>query len=173
MSGSEPVSCEGCGFVWDGVGRADAISGINDAVAGFVGVIEKAGDAATFRPEPDRWSIVEYAAHLRDVLLSLRERIVVASVVDDAVGTPIYRDQRVALGFYSLDSVEDAADELAMAAGLISKTIAALPEGYDDRTMVYSPVTNTTVTIGWIAAQAAHEAVHHLGDVEENLARLN
>ena len=117
------------------------------------------------RPEPDRWSIVEYAGHLRDVLINLREKLIVASVVDNPTGQPIYTDDRVNLGFYSLDSLDDAANELAFAAGLISKTIAALPDGFENRTLVFSPLWATQMTIGWIAAQAFHEASHHLGDV--------
>lgn len=164
--------CDGCGFVWDTVGLKDAVSGISDAVTEFVGVIEESGEMATVRPSPERWSIVEYAGHLRDVFISLRERTILASIVDDPTGVPIYRDERVNMGFYSLDSVDDAADELGFAAGLISKTIATLPQGFETRTLVYSPVSNAKVTIGWMAAQAYHEAFHHLRDIRENMRLL-
>ena len=169
---SAPDSCPECGFVWEGKNRSQSISGINDSVAEFINVIEEAGEMALVRPQPDRWSIVEYAGHLRDVLLSLRERTILASVVDNPTGSPIYRDERVNLGFYSLDSVDDAADELAFASGLISKTIAALPEGFEKRGLTYSPLFGGDVTIEWMAAQAFHESFHHLGDVRENLRQL-
>ena len=171
MSDESP-SCPGCGFVWDGVTLAQSVSGVNDSVAPFVSVLEGAGEMATVRPRPDRWSIVEYAGHLRDVLLSLRERTILASVVDNPTGSPIYRDERVNLGFYSLDSVDDAADELAFASGLLSKTIAALPEGFGTRRLTYSPVFGGEVTIEWVAAQAFHEASHHLLDVQDNARML-
>ena len=166
---SEPFSCPECGFVWDGVSRSDAISGINESVTAFVGVIEQAGEMATVRPEPGRWSIVEYAGHLRDVLLSLRERIILASVTNEPTGQAIHRDERVDMGFYSLDSLDDAVDELAFAAGLLSKAIATLPEEFEERVMVYSQVSGAKVTIGWMAAQGFHEASHHLMDVRHNL----
>lgn len=170
---TEPNSCPECSFVWEGVSRADAIAGINEAVTAFIEVIEKAGEMSMVRPDPDRWSIVEYAGHLRDVLLSLRERTILSSVVENPVGQPIYREERVNLGFYSLDSVDDAADELAFAAGLFSKTIATLPDGFENRTLVYSPVSVAEVTIGWMAAQGFHEAAHHLLDVRQNLEQLS
>lgn len=170
---TDPFSCPECGFIWDGVTCLESISGINESVSSFIGVIEEAGEMATVRPEPDRWSIVEYAAHLRDVLLSLRERSILASVVEKPTGQPIYRDERVNLGFYSLDSVDDAADELAFAAGLLSKTIATLPAGYEKRLIVYSPVSNADVSIEWMAAQGFHEASHHLEDVRQNLNLLS
>ena len=170
---NSPDSCPDCGFVWDGISLAKAISGINDSVTAFVGVIEQAGEMALVRPSNDRWSIVEYAAHLRDVLLSLRERTILASVLDNPTGTPIHRDERVNLGFYSMDSIDDAADELAFAAGLLSKTLAALPENFQQRTLHYSSATPVQVTIEWMAGQAFHEASHHLGDVQKNLASLH
>ena len=97
---SDSNSCPGCGFVWEGVSRIDAVKGINESVTAFVGIIEEAGEMSMVRPEPDRWSIVEYAGHLRDVLINLREKLIVASVVDNPTGQPIYTDDRVNLGFY-------------------------------------------------------------------------
>ena len=169
MTNAAHLACPDCGFVWDGVDRARAISGINDSVTGFVEVIELAGEMATVRPSPERWSTVEYAAHLRDVLISLRERIITAAIVDVPTGTPIHRDDRVNMGFYALDSTDDAAEELGFAAGLISKAIAALPDGAENRELYFSPGMPSTVTVGWVAAQALHEASHHLGDVRQNL----
>lgn len=165
-------SCPDCGFVWEGVSRSEAISGINDSVTGFIGVIEAAGEMALVRPEPQRWSVIEYAGHLRDVLLSIRERTILASVLDHPTGTQIFRDERVDLGFYALDSIDDVADELAAAAGLLSKTIASLPDGFENRTLQFSSLTPRVVDIGWMAAQAFHEASHHLGDVQKNLEML-
>lgn len=170
---NSPDTCPDCGFVWDGISLAEAIGGINDSVTSFIGVIEQAGEMALVRPSEDLWSIVEYAAHLRDVLLSMRERTILASVVDMPTGTPIYRDERVNLGFYSLDSIEDVADELACAAGLLSKTLAALPENFEQRSLIYSTASPMHVTIEWMAGQAFHEASHHLGDVQKNLASLH
>lgn len=169
----EVQSCPECGFVWEGKDRSEVIAGINDSVTAFVDVIEEAGEMALVRPDLERWNIVEYAGHLRDVLISLRERIILGCVVDKPTGVPIYRDERVNMGFYSLDSVDDVSDELAMAAGLISKTIASMPEGFENRTMVYSPASNADATLQWVAAQAFHEASHHLNDVRTNLSLLS
>ena len=170
---TSPESCSDCGFVWDGISLARAIGGINDSVTAFVGVIEQAGEMALVRPKENRWSIVEYAAHLRDVLLSMRERTILASVLDNPTGTPIFRDERVNLGFYSMDSIDDAVDEIAFAAGLLSKTLASLPENFQQRTLIYSTASPMQVTIEWMAGQAFHEASHHLGDAQKNLASLD
>ena len=54
---------------------------------------------------------------------------------------------------------------------LLARTVQALPEGSESRTMTYSAQTPMEVSIMWVAAQGLHEAVHHLGDIREN-ARL-
>ena len=123
-----------------------------------------AGAAAQRRTDPESWSALEYASHVRDVLLSIRDRVILALVLDHPTGTPLYREERIALGTYRLDSPEDVADELAIVGRLLGRTLRALPEGATSRTMVYSPLTPFDVTISWMAAQAAHEAEHHLAD---------
>ena len=161
--------------MWLRVGRrhhAESAKGIRDAVARFTEVIRAAGDRAGVRPEADRWSIVEYAAHLRDVLLSIRERIVLTSVLDEPTGTPLYREERIALGFYAFDTPADVAQELEVAARIIAKTISSLPPGHEARLATYSPATPMKVTNEWMAAQALHECRHHLGDVEANLQQF-
>src|SRR5579863_1274165 len=95
MSGApEPAiqTCALCGFSWDPLSRADFAVRMGAAVESFVNVIAKAGEDVGIRPSPTRWSVLEYGGHLRDVVLSIRERVVLASILDVPVGTPIYRD---------------------------------------------------------------------------------
>lgn len=158
--------------MWDDVAASDVGARVQSAVAEIARVVEIAGPRATERPTPDRWSILEYAAHVRDVLLVQRERVITASVLDTPTGAALYRDDRVNLGFYRLDSTVEVVGELAVAAGLLAKVIAALPDGFARRWLVYSAVTPENVTIEWVGAQAVHECEHHLGDVRENAARL-
>jgi hypothetical protein len=110
---------------------------------------------------------------MRDVFLSIRERIVLASILDEPVGTPMFRDERVNLGFYNLDTPDEVAVELNAASRLFVRTFEALPTGYEQRLFTYSPISNAKVTILWAGAQALHECEHHLGDVRENERILN
>ena len=82
-------TCEHCGFTWTNLSRAEVATRMSTAVEDLVAVIARAGASVDRRPSDDRWSILEYGAHLRDVLLSIRERIVLASILDVPVGTPI------------------------------------------------------------------------------------
>ena len=147
-------------------------SRISDAVESFIGVIQRAGPDVVHRRTSQRWSILEYGAHLRDVLLSIRERIILASVLDVPVGTALYRDERIDLGFYAQDAPTDVATELQVVTYLILKTIATLPQRYEERRLVYSDRTPLEVTIGTTMLNALHECEHHLRDAEEDLVLL-
>ena len=165
-------SCERCDFVCATTSRDVALERIARAIDQFKEVIEGAGGLGLVRPTPDRWSIVEYAGHLRDALLSMRERIILASILETPTGTPIFRDERITLGFSRLDTSSEVAGELTMAGGLFVKTVLSLDESFESRTLLYSPLDHAPTTIGWVIAQGAHECVHHLSDVVENLDLL-
>lgn len=169
---ASPDYCEVCDYHWNEMTVGDIAKQIRDANVSFVRVIDEAGLAASTRPTNERWSILEYGSHLRDVLISIRDRIIAASVKEESTGAPIYRDERVDLGFYKLDTAVDVKSELVAASNLFIRTFEALPAGYEQRTFLYSPVTPVKVTILWAGAQALHECLHHLRDVMENLTLL-
>jgi hypothetical protein len=170
---ASPDSCKQCGFVWSAVAAREIPDRLRSATQSFVAVLRHAGDQATVRPTDERWSILEYGAHLRDVLISIRERIIAASIQDQPTGSPLYRDERVSLGFYQLDTSAQVADELDAMSNLFVRTFESVPPGFERREFIYSPVTPTKVTILWAGAQALHECEHHLGDARENLKLLN
>jgi hypothetical protein len=165
-------SCEVCGFRWNSVSPSEIPSRLTVATDSFVDVIFTADAKAGLRPSPERWSIVEYGAHLRDVLISVRERILTACVEDRPTGAAIHREQRVELGFYRSDTAAEVASELECVSHLFAKTFQSLPPGYETREFTWSAVTPNNVSVLWAGAQALHEAEHHLADVEENLALL-
>lgn len=153
--------------------RSEVTKRVSGAVSAFVEVMKEAGAKIAIRPSPDRWTILEYGGHLRDVLLSIRERVIIASIVDVPTGMPIYRDERINLGFYSEDTAKEVMNELEMAASLFAKTVTTLPAHYDTREFVYSSRTPLAVTISSTFSNAVHECEHHLGDVSENMAMFN
>ncbi|MFZ1062442.1 MAG: DinB family protein [Acidimicrobiales bacterium] len=171
MASSE--SCEGCGFRWSDVSAGEIPGRTASATSHFVELLVTSASIATRRPAPDRWSILEYAAHMRDVFMSIRERIVRACIEENSVGSPIYRDERVNLGFYKLDTPDDVATELLAMSRLFVRTFEALPPTFEQRVFTYSPLTDMKVTVLWAGAQALHECEHHLGDVRENVELLN
>jgi hypothetical protein len=173
---TEPVNevrtCGECGFSWATLSRADIATRMSTAIENFVEVISKAGAEVDRRPSDARWSILEYGGHLRDVILSIKERVVLASILDVPVGTPIFRDERVDLGFYEQDAASDVVVELQVVTYLFLKVVATLPEHYEERRLVYSPRTPLEITISEAMLNALHECEHHLGDANENLRLL-
>ena len=105
-------------------------------------------------------------------MISIRDRIIAATVLENAVGAPIFRDERVNLGFYKEDSPIDVANELQVAMHLFCKAFRTFDNDGLEKTFTYSPVTPAKVTILWAGAQAVHESEHHLSDVKENLELL-
>lgn len=157
-------ACEVCGFEWDAIEAGDVPVRLRVALAGWVALLESGDAALGVRPSPGIWSVMEYGAHVRDVLLNLRDRIVVGLAEDHPVPKPMYQDVRIANGVLAADTPADLVVELTVAAGLLAKTVGALDEAALARTLVYPWPRVTDRNLLWVAAQALHEAEHHLTD---------
>ncbi len=166
-------TCPECGFSWHAIARSEVTERVGRAVSSFLEVMRETGAKSAVRPSKERWSILEYGGHLRDVFLSIRERVILASIVDLPTGTPMCRDERIDLGFYAKDTVEEVINELQMAALLFTKTVKTLPAHFDTRELVYSSRAPLVVTISSTLSSAVHEAEHHLDDASKNLAMFN
>ena len=162
--------CEGCGYVWDSISREDVSPGVREAVGAIAARLRGAHAAATSRPAPDRWSALEYGAHVRDVLLNVRDRIVQTIVEDEPQYAMIWRDERVDRGLYAGDAADCIADEVTFAGSLFSRTFDRIEPALLARTGVYTFPTPQPRSVLWIAAQALHECRHHLADIDEVLA---
>jgi hypothetical protein len=162
-------SCEVCGFVWDDVADAEVAPRIRAGTDMLARLLRNAPDVSNTRPTPGRWSMLEYGAHVCDVLLVLRDRFVVGVVADNPGFAPMYRDERVDLGMYAAEDPVALAAELEVAAVLLVRMLEALSPEQLERTCQYGYPGPSTRTLRWMTAQAVHEVEHHLSDVEENL----
>ena len=165
-------TCEVCGFAWEAVGAGEVGPRIVAGSTAIADLVGRAGAAASTRPSDAQWSALEYAAHVRDVLLHVRDRMVIGLVEDDPTFKPLYREERVDLGLYAADTPGVVVAELAMAAGLFARTFAALEAEQLAREVQYTYPVVATRTVLWMAQQAVHEVEHHHGDVETGLALL-
>jgi hypothetical protein len=66
-------SCDECGFVWDDVSWQHIPSLLRATAHEMVGELVEQESRWARRPSDERWSTGEYACHVRDVLLSLRD----------------------------------------------------------------------------------------------------
>jgi hypothetical protein len=164
-------TCEVCGFEWDAIHASDVAPRLTSAAYGMGHVLGASEALVTQRPEPERWSALEYGAHVRDVMINVRDRIFVGLAEDNPVTKPMYRDLRIP--FYRAETQSEVADELAMAVALFLRTFTALNDQQLGRPLMYAYPREASRSVLWVAAQALHEAEHHLGDARENVTALS
>jgi hypothetical protein len=168
----EPEHCPVCGFVWDAIDPHEVSPRINAAIGQFATIVVANAATALRRPTPERWSAVEYAAHLRDVVLNVRDRLILTVVEDLPSPFPLYREERVALQLYANDTPTSVASDLEFAARLFTSTFDVLRVNYLERRLIYSRILGDERSLGWTGAQVLHECEHHLEDVKENFDLL-
>ena len=157
-------ACDVCGFEWDAITADDLPTRLRASAVGYSEVLRSGSDLST-RSAPDVWSVVEYTAHARDVLFNLRDRIVFGLAEDNPTPKPLHTDVRIASGLYIADTPHRQAVEIDVAADLFARTVEALTAEQLARPIFYSWPRPETRTLLWVAAQALHEAEHHLTDV--------
>lgn len=168
--------CEQCGFVWELVAAAEVASRVADIGPAYRRVLlppDRPGDwnaRAATRPAADVWSAVEYACHVRDVLLTNRERVLATLVLDQPTFTPMFRDERVHLAAYASEDLVEVVGQIEMAAALLARTLARLDRSQLARTCHYGYPEPALRSITWVSAQTIHEADHHLIDIAAQLA---
>jgi len=161
-----------CGFVWvevePGTIGVRLIEGAGRIAERLLGTGELIGS----RPSASQWSPLEYGGHVRDVLLHLRDRVVIALVEENPTFKPLYREERVALGLYRRDRADNVAPELTMAANLFARTFAGLDARQLERPCQYAYPTLATRSVLWMAQQTLHEVEHHERDVASGIDTL-
>lgn len=161
--------CAGCGFEYREEAFAAAASEIVTCAGALAARIrEPAADVRT-RRSPEQWSPLEYACHVRDLLLVQRERVLAARWVEQPSFAPMGRDERVALDGYAEQDPAAVARQLEDAAAMFANVLERLSAGEWDRTVVYNYPAEQVRTLRWVAVRTLHEVVHHRWDVQRQL----
>ena len=164
--------CEVCGFVWETVERHEIGARVAAGCAAIEDMIAADTKRSGVRPTAQRWSATEYAAHVRDVLITLRDRLVIGLVEDDPSFRPMYRDERVELGLYRADTAGSIAAELRAAQAMFVRLFDAIDPGQLNRSVEYGWPNPARRSLLWMGQQAVHEVEHHGSDIAENLAQV-
>lgn len=165
--------CEDCGFNFEALRRDDVSPRVLAAGRAIVAALGDTPGSAKTRPDPGRWSNVEYVAHVRDVLLTIRDRLVIGLVETNPAFKSLYRDERVDLGLYASDAADAVAAELECAAAMLTRLFDAIDPTQLGRMVQYGSPDPVPRSLLWMGFQAVHESEHHLGDIEENIARFS
>jgi DinB superfamily len=161
--------CDACGFVYDLTTARQAALAITLG-AEQVGTIIERGDAILRRrPAPDTWSSLEYACHLRDVLLVQRERVLLARRTEQPPLVPMGRDERVEHDGYNEQSPSAVARQLRDAAGLFAGVLDRLDDDDWGRTVIYNFPEPSVRDLRWLAVHTHHEVQHHLADIRAQI----
>lgn len=161
--------CEECGFVYDLARASQAGQWIRKDVGEFAFLLKGPEMDLTTRPQPGTWSPLEYACHLRDLLLVQRERVLAARRVDRPSCESMGREQRVDHDGYAQQVPGDVARQLADAAQMFVNVLDRLSPGDWDRTLLYTYPEPSERPLRWVALRTAHESSHHLLDIRQQL----
>ena len=166
--------CDRCSFTYEEVAVRDVAGTLRDLCAQFVEVLTDARTDIMLktRPAPDIWSCIEYACHVRDVLLIQRDRVILALVEECPSFPRMYRDERVDLTGYQEESLADILAELSIATDLFAKVFERLSVEQTGRRCVYNFPEPTVKDVAWLGRHTVHESKHHLGDVHSVLTRI-
>ena len=161
----DPDVCRECGFSY-ALGRSEIVPWLRSDAQAFIDKLGTFDDAAVrTRPEPEVWSPLEYACHVRDMLAVQTERVVIAQREVDPVFVPMGRDERVVENRYNEQDPQLVSAQLADAA----ETFASLLDGLDaagwERTGTYNYPEPALRAVEWIAIHTTHELLHHRGDL--------
>ena len=159
--------CDECGFHYGSIAR-DAIGGalLGWAQAYADRLTQLSDEILPTHPRKGIWSALEYACHVRDVLLVQRERVEQALVEEQPTFAPMRREELVRERHYNKQQPRAVAEELVAAAGALATVLDQLPEAAWQRTAVYNWPTRAVRTLDWVGRQTLHEVIHHLMDID-------
>ena len=164
------TTCQECGFSYESVDVARLPERLRALGPDFNDELRSADPiAASTRPEPEVWSALEYACHLRDVLLIQRDRAVLAQVEHNPSFARMYRDERVELCGYDIHPLPEVLDQLVIAAELCATVFARLDRSAWTRPLTYNWPAPEAHDLAWLARHTLHEGRHHLWDVRKVL----
>lgn len=161
--------CSECGFTYDLTEYPAAAQAISAGVADFAEILRSDAKLRD-RPSPGVWSPLEYACHVRDVLLVQRERVLLALRTETPDCVPMGRDDRAEHEGYNEQDFEAVARQLSDSALLFRTVLDRLDEASWQRTLIYTYPDPMEKSLKWVAVHTLHEVRHHLMDVRRQLA---
>lgn len=161
--------CADCGFVYDVADARRAGTAIVEGATALGRVVCESGADVRSRREPAGWSPLEYACHVRDVLLVQRERVLLARRRRAPTLEPMGRDERAEHDGYSDQDPADVARQLGDAARLFANVLSRLEIDDWDRTVMYNYPGPAERPLAWVAVHTLHEIQHHIRDVRLQL----
>lgn len=156
------MRCDQCQYDYASVAREDLSERLRQETKTLVNEYESV-ELLHERPQPEVWSALEYACHVRDVLEVQRDRIDLAQVENIPVFEPMGREERAA--GYGAENPKRVAKALLDNSDRLADTLDALDEAGWARTGMYNYPVRSERSVEWIATHTIHEVVHHHADI--------
>jgi S-DNA-T family DNA segregation ATPase FtsK/SpoIIIE len=163
------TTCPECGFTYGDAPRHELGALLRVSAGAYAPRLAPDPAMVRRRRSPEEWSPLEYSCHTRDVMLMQRDRVYVALVEDEPSFKPMYRNERVAFDRYDTQTPDIVADQLVMAADLLSGAFDGLADEQWARPLIYGFPDPARRDVEWVAHHSLHELVHHLVDVDRIL----
>jgi len=165
---AEEHACQRCGLAYADLSVDRCIALVTDSGSALAARLTTGDDRGLRRrPEPETWSVVEYACHVRDVLWVFAVRVHRGVHEERPSLDPMYNDWRAERFGYARVRVDVLLAELRAATEGFVEEVRSVPDDAWNRVVVRRP--EEVRTVRWLVRQAAHECVHHLGDVRRIL----
>ncbi|MBV8981283.1 MAG: DinB family protein [Acidimicrobiia bacterium] len=159
------TSCDECGFEYESVPPDDIGSALRSNAQALIDALSS-GDGVRSRPEPDIWSPLEYACHVRDVLGVQLARVARGLAEDTPSFEPMQRDARPARLRYNEQDPVVVREQVLDAASALADVFDGLGEEQLARTVIYNWPVEMVRPLSWVGRHTVHELVHHRGDIE-------
>ena len=161
--------CAECGFDSSLVPVTDVASLIRATAGVWASILTEPPSLLRARVRDDRWSPLEYACHVRDVFVLFDERLRLMLTQDDPSFANWDQDETAVRGRYNEQDPSAVAAELGAAATTLAASFDTVVGTAWDRTGSRSD--GATFTVASFARYLLHDPVHHLHDVNVDLAR--
>lgn len=166
---AEDYVCAACGIDFARVSVADAVAVIGSVPGRAREAVSAAPEQVRrLRPRADRWSVIEYVCHLRDVYATYTIRLHRGRTEDEPVLEPMLNDLRARRFRYNERNVDAVLDELGATAAGFCEEVARMEQW--DRLVTRLPGEYRTAR--WLVRQAMHEGQHHLDDIRKTTSAV-
>ncbi len=155
--------CDECGFDARSIELSDVGAMILDNAAQWRLVLGADEAIVRVRPRPDRWSTLEYGAHVRDVYRLYEERLRLMLDNDDPMYPNWDQDETAVAERYDRQDPVVVAGELVAAATVLAASFDDICG--DDWLRPGRRSDGARFTVETFARYLIHDPVHHLWDV--------
>ena len=154
--------CPECGLDTQSLGRDQIGAMVRANAASWHRLLTAPGDPRR-RPSPAKWSLLEYACHVRDVLRLYEERLTLMLTQDAPQFANWDQDVTAVEDDYAAQDPAVVAGQLTAAAGIIAAHFGTVAGDQWQRTGSRSDGAHFTIES--FARYFVHDPIHHLHDV--------